>query len=123
MIPQFIGAFLVTSIVMIGSSLLWPVVMKQDRPPVLQTVRDAVVKTEAGKKAEEVLGVYTVPDNMPQAVNDASSLVVQSVGTAVQKKVEEVVTTRVIEEVVKRFDTLPSQDKEEIKTIICKPAQ
>jgi hypothetical protein len=97
--------------------------MKKERPPVLEAVRNEVVKTDAGRKAEEVLGVYTVPENVPQAMNEVSSQVVQTVGTVVQKKVEEVVTTRVIEEVVKRFDSLPSQDKEEIKSIICKPAQ
>ena len=123
MIPQFIGAFLLASIVMIGGSLVWPVIMKSSRPPILQAVRDKVVETDIGRDAENVLGQYTIPADVPQAVGSASSQVVNQVGTIVQKKVEDAVTERVIEEVVRRFDTLPTADKEEVKAVICKPAQ
>jgi hypothetical protein len=123
MIPQFIVAFLLASVVLIGGSLLWPKFMKGDRPPVLQAVHDKVIETDAGRKAEEVLGTYTIPNDIPQAVSSVSSQVATEVGSTVQKKVEEVVTTRIIEEVVKRFETLPTQQKEEVKNIICKPTQ
>jgi len=123
MIPQFIGAFLFASVVMIGGSLAWPMIMKQERPPLLQAVRDRVVETDIGKNIENVLGVYAIPEDVPQAISSASSQVVNQVGTAVQKKVEDAVTDRVIEEVVKRFDTLTTADKEEVKTVICKPTQ
>jgi hypothetical protein len=123
MIQQFIGAFLLSSVLLTGGSLLWPVFTKQTRPAILQAVRDKVVETEAGKKAEDVLGVYTNSDNVSGTVSSVSSQLVSQAGLVVQKKVEEVVTTRIIEEVVKRFETLPNEQKEEVKTIICKPSE
>lgn len=108
---------------MIGGSLLWPLVMKQSRPPVLQAVHDKVVETEAGKKAEEILGVQNGPIDVQQAVGSVSSQLVTQAGNTVQKKIEEIVTQKVVEEVVKRFDTLPNANKEEVKALICKPAQ
>jgi len=123
MIPQFVGAFLFASVVMIGGSLAWPLIMKQERPPLLQAVRDRVVETDIGRNAENVLGAYTVPTDVPQAVSSVSSQVISQVGVVVQKKIEDVVTERVIEEMVKRFDTLSPSDKEGVKTVICKPAQ
>ena len=102
--------------------MLWPVIMKTDRPPVLQAVRDQVVETEIGRRVEDVLGTYTT-DNIPQTVSSASSQIANQVGTAVQEKAEEIVTHRIIEEVVKRFETLPEKDKEEVQSVICKPTQ
>jgi len=123
MIPQFIGAFLLASIVMIGGSLLWPKIMKRDRPEVLQAVHDRVVETEAGKKAEEVLGAVDIPENPKQAIASVSSQAASQVGSVIQKKTEEIVTHRIIEEVVKRFETLPKEEKEQVQTVICKPVQ
>jgi len=123
MIPQFIGAFFVSSALVVSGSLLWPVISKQSRPAVLQAVRDAVVETDAGKKAEEVLGVYADPQRVPQNISSVSSQVVTHIETVVQQKTEEIVTRRVIEEVVKRFETLPSADQEEIKAVICKTSE
>ena len=123
MIPQFIGAFLLASIVMIGGSLLWPKIMKRDRPEVLQAVHDRVVETEAGKKAEEVLGTVDIPENPKQAIASVSSQAASQIGSIIQKKTEEIVTHRIIEEVVKRFETLPKEEKEQVQTVICKPVQ
>ena len=123
MIPQFIGAFLLASIVMIGGSLLWPKIMKRDRPEVLQAVYDRVVETEAGKKAEEVLGTVDIPENPKQAIASVSSQAASQIGSIIQKKTEEIVTHRIIEEVVKRFETLPKEEKEQVQTVICKPVQ
>jgi len=123
MIPQFIGAFIFSSVALIGGSLVWPVVMKQERPPILQTVHDEVIKTDIGRNAEDILGVNTGPIDVPQTVGSVSANVVNQVGNAVQQKVESVVTDRIIEELVKRFDTLPPSNKEEVKAIICKPNQ
>lgn len=102
---------------------MWPVIMKSERPPILQAVRDKVVETDVGRNAETILGAYTIPKDVPQAVSSVSSQVASQVQTAVQKKVEDVVTEKIIEEVVKRFETLSPQDKEEVKAAICKPSQ
>jgi len=123
MILKFIGAFVLASVVMMGGSLVWPKFMKGDRPAVLQAVHDKVIETDIGKRAEDDLGAYTVPSDVSQAVSSVSSQVAAQVGNAVQKKVEEVVTTRIVEEVVKRFETLPASEKEEVKNAICKPVQ
>ena len=123
MIPQFIGAFLLASIVMIGGSLLWPKIMKRDRPEVLQAVHDRVVETEAGKKAEEVLGTVDIPENPKQVIASVSSQAASQIGSIIQKKTEEIVTHRIIEVVVKRFETLPKEEKEQVQTVICKPVQ
>ena len=73
MIPQFIGSFVLASVVLVGGSLLWPKIMKQERPEVLQAVHDKVVETDIGKKAEEVLGTVDVPQNAGQAAASLSS--------------------------------------------------
>ena len=123
MIPQFIGAFFIAVVVMVAGSLLWPKIMKRDRPEVLQAVHDRVVETEAGKKAEEVLGTVDIPENPKEVIMSVSSQAASQVGSVIQKKTEEIVTHRIIEEVVKRFETLPKEEKEQVQTVICKPAQ
>lgn len=123
MILKFIGAFVLASVVMIGGSLVWPKLMKGERPPVLQAVYEKVIETDMGKKAEDVLGTYNIPQDVPQAVSSASTQVASQVGVVVQKKVEEAVTSRIIDEFVKRYDTLPASDQEDIKNAICQPSQ
>lgn len=119
MIQQFIGSFIVSSILLVGGSLVWPVVMKKERPAVLQAVRDTVVETEIGKQAEDVLGTYTDP----KQISSMSSQVITQMQASVQHTVEDTVTTKVIEEVIKRFETLPIEKQEEMRAVICQPVQ
>jgi len=119
MIPQFIGAFLVATVTMIAGSFVWPMVSKQARPPILEAVHEKALETDAGKKVEKVLGVYTGV-GLNETVSSVSSQVVTQVGNTVQQKAEEIVTQRLIDELLKRFDTLSEKEKEQVKTTVCK---
>ncbi len=123
MIQQFIGAFLVASAIMVGGSFLWPVVMKSKRPPLLEAVHEKALETQVGRQADNVLGAYISPDGIGGTVNNASNQVIQSIGTGVQNKVEDIVTQRLVEEVVRRLETMDTKEKQQIQTVICQPAK
>lgn len=54
---QFIGAALGSFVVVSVVSLVWPLVTTAPMPATVQTVRDILMQTSAGKEASVVLGV------------------------------------------------------------------
>lgn len=118
-IIRFIGAFLVAAALTAGTSIVWPKLTGRERPDVLGQIYNAITKTEAGKQADDVLGEVTETVTDPNAVASASSSVVNNVTTAVQEKAQEVVTHKIVEEVIRRYEVLPVDEKEFMKDAIC----
>lgn len=122
MIPQFIGAFLAGSALIVGASFLWPKLTGQARPQLLEDVHEKALETDAGRRAEDVLGI-TDPENVQKIdIGSVSASVVKTVTTEVQKKSEEIIEKRIIEELVRRVEVLPADQKQEVQKIICAPA-
>lgn len=116
---QFITAALAGSLVVATASLVWPLVSTTPLPPALQTVRSIVLQTPAGEEVSKVLGVSdpttTIPINVPEFVASKAS---EALGVA-ENAVRQSVTTTVITQLVTRFQQLPEDQKQTVRTVIC----
>ena len=121
-VPKFIGAFVVASILMVGASILWPKLAKTERPKVLEDIHSQVLGTQIGQDAESAVNSVEIPSNVPSYVASVSSNVGAQALSVVQKKTEEIVTNRIVEEVIRRYETIPDAEKQKMQEIICKPS-
>lgn len=116
---QFIGATVGSFLMIAIVSLVWPLVTVSPMPPIIETVRDIVVKTPAGQDASAVLGVtepttvtpVNVPEFVAQKAKDALSVT--------ENAVKQSVTTAVIAQVVTKFNELPDDQKQIVRSSIC----
>lgn len=116
---RFIGSALIASTVLVGASFYWPKLTGQQRPEALQKVYEAVLGTESGQKAAETLGATDETPLDPNALRQVGGEVVSQAATVVTKKVETVVVEKIIEELIKRYDILPTEEQEKVKVQIC----
>ena len=123
MVMQFIGAFIAASVLVITASIIWPNITKKDRPELLEKVHEQVIETDAGRRAEEVLGGATVFDTLPGRVQTVAGSVSAAATTFIGERTEEVVTRRIIEEVTKRYETMSEDEKNKMRELICTPSQ
>jgi len=119
---QFIGAAIGVGAMLSLTSLIWPRVTSDPRPPALSKVRDAVLTTGAGQQAAQVLGVT---DESQVERLDVATLVTrgaESVLNSVTETVRHNATAKLMESLATQFETLPEDEKEAFRARICKPA-
>ena len=116
---QFLAAALAGSLVVATASLVWPLVTTSTMPQGLEMVRDIVTQTPAGSQASTILGVSdptaVTPVNVPEFIAHTSS---ELLGIA-QNSIKQSITTTVIEQLVMRFQELPDDQKQAVRTSIC----
>lgn len=118
---NFFIALIVASLSVIGGSLVWPRLTPQPRPPVIQQIRDTVVKTSIGKQSASVLGVTDESHVQPVSVGEVVGGAIGMVERAVQQRIQTVVVKNAVNEISRQFDKLPKDEQEQIQQIICKP--
>lgn len=119
---QFIGAAFGAGLMLAVTSLVWPRITSDPRPPALTKVRDVVMTTAVGKNAANVLGVTDESKITPVSV---TTLVTEGATAAldgVAKTAQHNVTTKLIESLGKQFDSLPEDEKKTFREQICQPA-
>lgn len=99
----------------IGSSFVWPKLTGTPRPPLLEEVHTKLLETDMGKQTEAVLGTSDEPIDLASE----SSKLIQTVGGEVQKKSEELIKMRIVDELLKRFDSLTPEQQKEVQEKIC----
>ena len=119
---QFIGAALGAGVMLSLTSLIWPRVTIDPRPPVLTKVHDVVLQTEVGKNAAMVLGVsdesQVHPVSLPLLVQEGATAALDGVVTTVQHNA----TSKLMESLAKQFEKLPADEKAAFRAEICQPA-
>ena len=122
-LARFIAAFAIAAVSTVGGSVLWPMLTSSPRPNALEQVHTAFVTTPLGQQVEDVLGVSDGPVDAKLVIASASAKVVETVGKEVQKKAEDLIYSRISEEIIRRYETLPTDDKDQVKKAVCEPAQ
>lgn len=117
----FIFILAVASIVVGGVSLVWPRLTSAKRPQGLQQVRDALIKSDIGKQAAEVLGVSDEKNVAPISFPSLAASVANSAVSAVEEQAQRTVTTQIIQQLSKQYEQLPPEQKQQLEQIICKP--
>ncbi|MEK7577178.1 MAG: hypothetical protein AAB492_00985 [Patescibacteria group bacterium] len=116
---QFIGAALGSFVVVSVVSLVWPLVTTAPMPATVQTVRDILMQTSAGKEASVVLGVEDPTTVTPVNVQEFVSKKATAILGAAENTVKQTVTTAVITQVLTRFQELPDDQKQVVRESIC----
>lgn len=112
---------IIAGIAIVGVSLLWPRFMANKRPVLLQTIRDNVVSTEAGKNAVKVLGIENESGIQPFSVSQIAASVSGAVLSAVGEKAKSVIAEQVSLQVINQYQQMPAQEQQTIRNFICKP--
>lgn len=118
---RFIGAAVISSLTLVGGSIIWPKLTSQPRPELVEKVYDSVKETTLGVQVEALLG-DTDQASLSGSVASVAGTVANQVAQDVQKKSQEFITEKVVEEVLKRFETLPEKQQEQVRQSVC-PAQ
>jgi len=118
---QFVAALLIAGSTLGVTSLVWPRVSTDPRPPALQYVRDFVVTTPLGLQAAQILGVSDERDLAPTDLGSVVASVAGSVVTSVEQRAEQYVASRIADQFMNRLNALPVQQKQYVKELLCTP--
>ena len=120
---QFTIALAVAITSLAGGSLAWPRLTTQTRPALLEKVHEMTIKTDAGQRAAQVLGVsdesHVEPINLGKLVSDG----INGVKSAAQKRVQTIVVSNAVNELTRQFDRLPKDQQQYIQQALCKPPE
>ena len=119
---QFIGAAIGAGVMLSFTSLIWPRVTSDPRPPALSKIRDAVLTTGIGQNAAQVLGVTDESQAEPL---DVSTIVTQGAASVLDRVTDTVrhnATSKIMGSLASQFDSLPEEEKEAFRAQICQPA-
>lgn len=121
MIIKFILVVIISAFVSAGTSIIWPKITSRARPQVLQNIHDIAVKIPVGRQTEDILGLSATQTPTPINISSAASMITNTVVTTIEKKTTEIVVNQAVSELSKQFQTLPAEQKVQIKKIICQP--
>ena len=121
---KFIIMSLISAGVVALASLIWPKLTASPRPQVLQDIHDAVVKTQAGNRAEDILGETHdseggTPVNLPALVASAGANLISGIG----QKTSDIISTQAAAVVLNQYRQLPSTAQEVLQQAIRETAQ
>lgn len=118
---KFVLVLVLTGTTVSLTSLAWPKLTRQSRPPPLQQVHDLVVNTNLGQQAADTLGVTNESEVAPINIASLAGSIVNSVVSSVEQRAQQVVVQQAASQLLKQFDRLSHQEQQEIKEVICKP--
>jgi len=116
---RFVMASVAGAVIVLCMSLLWPKVSDTPRPEILTQIYEAVVQTDPGRYAANVLGVADETDATP--VSKAAASVIKSAAEGLSSYTAQAVTVRLMETVLSRFDTLSEKQQQHVREQICAP--
>lgn len=120
---QFVLAVAVATTTLVSGSLAWPRFTTAPRPRLLEDVRTIALKTTAGVRTAQVLGVtdeaHVTPINMGEIMASASG----AVKGAIRNRIQTVITVNALNQLSAQFDNLPDDQKAQIQEVLCKPAE
>ncbi|MCL4359759.1 hypothetical protein M1555_00690 [Patescibacteria group bacterium] len=119
MVFRFTLALVTAAAGVVLVSLFWPLFSPATRPPVLESVREAVLSTGAGRQTAETLGISDDERLSPHPVNDMVASVAGTLMTAVGDKASEIVVGQAVSELTKQFKTLPPDQQSQLRQAIC----
>lgn len=120
MLLRYLLVFLSAAGVVAGASLVWPRLTNRPRPEPLTKVRDAVVSTQQGAKAAEILGVENDAAAEPINIASMASSAVSAAVNAVEDRARATVIKGIAEQVMGEVAKLPEEEKVSIKELICR---
>lgn len=118
---QFLLVALSSAAVVVTASLGWPRITTSPRPEPLTKVHDMVVETPFGRELANTLGVSDQARIEQINISSVAAGVAGSVGAEIQKKTQSAVLSTVVQQLLKQYGQLSSEQQQDIQTLICKP--
>ncbi len=122
-VVQFILALAVAATSLAGSSLAWPRFTTQARPQLLERVREITLKTDAGQKAAQVLGVTDESKVEPISIGKMVSDGINGVKNTAEKRIQTIIVSNAVNELTRQFDRLSPDQKQYVQQALCKPQE
>lgn len=102
------------------TSLVWPKFTARPEPQPLERVRNAVLNTEVGEQAAQLLGAQSDKLGNPINLNDTISSVAGAVSSSVEEHVQKIISEQIATQVVKQYQQLPVGEQTRVTEVICK---
>lgn len=118
---QFVMALAVAATTLAGGSIAWPKLTSQPRPQLLQQVHDFVIRTPAGQRTADVLGVSDESRVEPINIGVIAGNGVTAIKQSVQNRIQTIVVGNAVNELTRQFDRLSEDQKQTIQEALCKP--
>jgi len=122
-VAQFILSTAISLSILAGGSIAWPRITTAPRPKLLDDVHNMVMRTPVGQQTANVLGVSDEQNIQPINVSAIVFGGLNSVKDAVQQRVQATIVGNAVNELNRRFDSLPVEQKQQIQSIICRPVE
>ena len=118
---QFLLAAIGSAVVISVASLVWPKVTNKPRPAALTQVRNAVVQTQVGQQAAQVLGVSDEAATGPVNVRDWAVAEGNAIVNNITDSASQAVVSQVVKQMLGQIDKLPGDQKQQLQQILCAP--
>lgn len=120
MLIRFILTLISTAVVVSGTSLAWPRFTTAPRPKPLEQFHNAVVQTPVGAQLEQVLGTSDNKINLTEQIKNTAGQVITNATKVVEEKTKEIVTNRIVDQLITEWNTISPETQKELKETICK---
>jgi hypothetical protein len=118
-IVRFIVVAVVASVIAGAGSVAWPKFTSTPRPPIVEKVYEIAKDTSVGQKTRDVLGVTDTGANTPIDLKTEASSFVSTATTVVEKKVQTVIATQAVLQLMHQINSLDANQQAEIRSIVC----
>jgi hypothetical protein len=116
---RFIAVTVVASLVVGAGSVAWPKFTSSPRPPLVEKVYEITKNTPVGQKTRDVLGVTDSSELTPLDLRSEANLLVATATTAIEKKVQTVIATQAVLQLMHQINSLDVDQQKEIRAVVC----
>jgi hypothetical protein len=118
-IIRFIAVAVVATVIAGAGSVAWPKFTSSPRPPLVEKVYEYAKDTPVGQKTRDVLGVTATGDVAPIDLKSEATSLVNGATTVVEKKVQTIIATQAVLQLMHQINSLDAAQQEEIRSIVC----
>ena len=118
-IVRFIVVAALAAIVAGAGSVAWPKFTTSARPPIVEKVYEITKDTPVGQKTRDVLGVMETGSVTPIDFKSEASTFVVTAGAVVEKKVQTIIATQAVLQLMRQIRSLDTDQQAEIRAVVC----
>lgn len=118
-IVRFIVVAVVASVVAGAGSVAWPKFTSAPRPAFVEKVYEIAKDTQVGQKTRDVLGVTSTGTSEPIDLKAEATTLVTNATTVVEKKVQTIIATQAVLQLMHQINSLDANQQAEIRSIVC----
>jgi hypothetical protein len=118
-IVRFIAVAVIASVVAGAGSVAWPKFTSTPRPALVEKVYEIAKDTSVGQKTRDVLGVTDTGNATPIDFKSEATNLVSGATTIVEKKVQTIIATQAVLQLMRQINSLDANQQAEIRSIVC----